>query len=64
VHFPSPGAQLSGQLHDLPLYPSARNTWFPLDLRLRDNLSHYVSFAEGNNLFSCLYYEEAGMLDQ
>jgi len=44
--------------------PCARNTWFPLDLRLGDNLSHYVSFADGNNLFSCLFYEKAGMPDQ
>jgi len=46
MHFPSPAAQLSGQLHDLPLYPCARNTWFPLDFRLGENLSQYLSFAK------------------
>jgi len=64
MHFPSPAAQLSNQRHDLPLYPCARNAWFPLDLRLGDKLSHNVSFAEGNNLFSYLFYEKAGILDQ
>jgi hypothetical protein len=53
MHFASPAAQLSSQLHDLPLYTCAMNTWFPLDLRLGENLSQYLSFAQEKNLFSC-----------
>jgi len=64
MHFPSPAAQLSSQLHDLSLNPCARNTWFPLDIRLGENLSQYLSFAEEENLFPCLFYEKAEILDQ